>query len=191
MKRYALQTTVLMLSALALFAIACEGSERPSEPGFVPETITFPDGYKAQEIKTSNPDALGPADVAADTGSPDSAVDSQETTPPDTAEPPPEPQPEVVEEASPEIILDNSKATGVGCEESGECVSDLCLSGEFTSAHCALLCSSDADCKGPDQLWNGTCSAVGGADFTFCIFFCGAMGGECPGELSCDGAACR
>ncbi len=180
----------LVLVLLTALASACESPERPVDVGFVPETITFPDGYKALGTIASpdKGDETTGGEVADDASTEATLLPEPVVA---VTEPAPEPSPEVVEETTPEIILDNSKGPGVACQESGECISEQCISGEFTSAHCALLCEADADCKGPDQLWNGTCSAVGGAPFKFCIFFCGAMGGECPGDLTCDGAACR
>jgi hypothetical protein len=59
--------------------------------------------------------------------------------------------------------------------------------------HCALLCQTDADCAGPDGLWQGTCANAGGLSWNFCIWMCGMMaqGKGCPGDLTCQMVVCQ
>jgi hypothetical protein len=198
-----------LILSVALFlvfgAAGCSSGDTTGEGGsdaldldgqvVFPDTGAVPDtGAKPQDGGEVGPAPASDAmvDQHASEASPEP---SPEASPEPLPEPQPEPQPEVVEEVAEETVgpdaQPGTKQTGEHCEEGYECQSDMCISGEYTSAHCALLCESDADCKGPDQLWNGLCSAVGGATFKFCIFWCGMMGGECPGDLVCDAAACR
>lgn len=82
-----------------------------------------------------------------------------------------------------------TKGPGESCKGGAECLSGECVEGQNTRAHCALKCSSDGDCAGPQGLWKGTCVSAGGLPYNFCIWMCGMMGGgaSCPGDLQCVG----
>ncbi|HOU54862.1 MAG TPA: hypothetical protein PLQ97_13120 [Myxococcota bacterium] len=82
-----------------------------------------------------------------------------------------------------------TKGPGESCRGGAECLSGECIEGENTRAHCALKCSSDGDCAGPNGQWKGTCVSAAGLDYNFCIWMCGMMasGASCPGDLQCVG----
>jgi len=82
-----------------------------------------------------------------------------------------------------------TKGPGEACTGGAECLSGDCVEGQSTRAHCALKCTSDAECAGPDGAWKGTCITAGGLPYNFCLWTCGMMGGGavCPGQLQCVG----
>lgn len=82
-----------------------------------------------------------------------------------------------------------TKEVGEACTGPAECLSGECIEGQATRAHCAGKCVTDADCKGPEGNWSGTCTAGAGLTYNFCIYMCGMMasGAVCPGDLECVG----
>jgi len=93
----------------------------------------------------------------------------------------------------PPSTLTPTKGPGESCTGGAECLSGQCVEGENTPPHCALICQSDADCAGPDGLWQGTCVGAGGLSWKFCLWMCGMMaqGKGCPGDLTCQVAVCQ
>jgi hypothetical protein len=93
----------------------------------------------------------------------------------------------------PPSTLMPTKGPGQSCSGGAECLSGQCVEGENTPPHCALVCQTDADCAGPDGLWQGTCVGAGGLSWKFCLWLCGMMaeGKGCPGDLTCQVAVCQ
>ena len=95
---------------------------------------------------------------------------------------------------SPDLVPAGSKGVGEHCTDGIECADEMiCASGEYTSAHCTPVCDSTEQCNAAAPPARGQCVPVGGFDGNICLWFCGmlAEGADCPGDLSCEVAACR
>ena len=100
------------------------------------------------------------------------------------------PQPDL----APDLAPAGSKGVGEHCTDGKECADEMiCASGEYTSAHCTPRCDSTEQCNAAAPPAKGQCVPVGGFDGNICLWFCGMLadGADCPGDLSCEVAACR
>lgn len=175
--------TVKMLGLALVLVAGCAGNE-----GREGESDTSVDVMPDGTADTG-------ADTIVDTSSePDAATDPDVSD--DTVE-------ELVEDAVEDAVEDvdvpeGSLGPGESCTDGSQCAGEAeCVSGEYTSAYCAPLCTDSTDCQDETTGMCGICADA--TDFRFCILFCGVGGmvagcsftAVCPGDLECDGAACR
>jgi hypothetical protein len=181
----------LAFGALVGSAAACDDGGAGGRDGDVPT-----DGG-AELADEASPDV--PGDVA-DEASPDVAGDTADETSPDVVEDTADEAADGEEDGGAEDadIPEGSLGPGASCTESEQCAGDaICVSGEYTAAYCAPLCTDNAECQDEATGMCGMCSALGG--YQFCMYYC-QLGrlvvgctyeAVCPGDMECDGAVCR
>jgi len=81
-----------------------------------------------------------------------------------------------------------TKTAGELCKDASECSMAMsCIAGQYTPAHCNIMCSTTEQCLAIAPGTSVTCQAMGGTGV--CIWTC-TGGKKCPGGLTCDGYFC-
>jgi hypothetical protein len=196
-----MRSTGIIVAAIAVaFACSCDGT---GATGDVLAEVVFPHGPDLAVDPGATDDVpadvgVEPDDVPADPGNGDDTF--ADPGPPDvTAQDdggifdPGAPDPGMPDPGGLDVVVTGSKTPGQYCEVSAECANGAnCVAGEVTHAQCNPGCEVDTDCDKVAINANGQCTEVEGLPFKVCLWLCGSlMGGICPGDGQCDGAACR
>lgn len=199
-----------LATSLCLLAVACGGGDggRADAAGtdlwFPTDVAADPGAQDPGTVRDSAPpDSLDDEGIAADQatsdpgvtdeGAGDVATQDPGATDPGAADPGPS-DPGASDPGQPDdlpVDVDSAlKQAGESCEDFTECANGMsCIAGQYTRAHCNPMCATAQDClAAAPSATNPQCSAIGG--YQVCIWYCGMMGGSCPGDLQCDGATC-
>ena len=147
--------------------------DRPLPDTDVPDHGHTDQGNGGVDLTDSSDPESGPTDlVANDPGSFDHG-------PMDTG---------VVDVAQLDVPALGTKTAGELCKDAAECsMSMSCIRGQFTPAHCNILCTLTTECQAISPGTNVECQNLGGNGV--CMWTC--QGGvKCPGGLTCDGYFC-
>lgn len=168
-----------------------EGGE-DERPGDAAQADVVDEAVDPGPVDEGLPDLFTDEAGPADPGRPDVAL-PDDPAPADVAPPDPGPtDPGPKDYGGQDIVATNSKTAGQYCEVTAECAIPMfCMGGEFTHAQCNPGCVVDADCATVAVNANGQCTEVVGLSVKVCVWKCGILGGTCPGDGQCDGAACR